>query len=924
MAESKEEMDYWRIISLLYKVAPSAVRVTFDKEFHPTNGLEAALKQDKWRVLEPLKRKRIIHQVQWDLLFPISGPVSSTTFDLTLMICLIRHLTPIQIGDIVPQSTDVSSGADLSRLKYYRNKFAHDDGCRLTERDFEIYWSEICQSILRLGGEQFKQICEDVRDMALNNNEKEILLEIRNLEKASSFVPKALQKIHEDLIFEWGEEDNKVVKTRAISRIEELLKDNNVVVAVGSSGCGKSTAIHHVALRLHNQEGYIIVPVHYPEDIIQYCEPKYKQVFVIDDVCGKSVIDVGLVNRWETVSTDIKKIIDDHKIKILISCRKHIYLDRSYKGVALLSETTCDLVSNHSLTHKERNQIALTYLTENEVIAIDKVGLVEKFSFFPLLCCLYSKQKLTGVLNYFANPISVIRSDLDLFRKATNQTTLATMSLFIAFDNSLDENSLSRSHLMTELLEAISDHFYLQARFSIKDVKSELQKLEMSYVKKTVSTYRILHDKIYDIFLLFCGEHFFDLVLEVAHNDVIRDRFVLDSIQNEKQNLAKENTVITVPENEEDHYFARILKEIQNEKGFIKDIFLNRQFKFLTFRSKLFQYLRHALDIKKVFLNVSKVELSNMLLSMTRQCYWDMIPILLTEHVDVNVRDWQGTPLYFASVKGNIDIAKVLLENQADPNIKGWLEKGSQTPLKVAVDNGNVDLVKLLLAHHADTNVTINYFVRQPLLHTALKQKNGSIAKLLLEHKADCNVFDSFGRTPLYATVRQGSHNLTFLLLNHGADPNIGRPGFFMTPLQVAFSKGDIDMIKILLDYKAESNITNEKGETPLFQAVGKNHTNIVKLLLEHNCDPYICNERNKSPLSFACEKGLTNIVKLLLEHNCDPNICNDRNKSPLFIACGRNLTDIVKLLLEHKCDPNICNDRKESPLSIASLGTSL
>lgn len=73
MAESKEEMDYWRIISLLYKVAPSAVRVTFDKEFHPRNGLEAALKQDKWRVLEPLKRKRIIHQVQWDLLFPISG-----------------------------------------------------------------------------------------------------------------------------------------------------------------------------------------------------------------------------------------------------------------------------------------------------------------------------------------------------------------------------------------------------------------------------------------------------------------------------------------------------------------------------------------------------------------------------------------------------------------------------------------------------------------------------------------------------------------------------------------------------------------------------------------------------------------------------------------------------------------------------------
>ncbi|CAC5401622.1 unnamed protein product [Mytilus coruscus] len=110
--ESKEEMNYLRIISLLYKVAPSAVRIKFDKEFHPTNGLETALKQDKFRVLDPLKRKRIINQKQWDLMFPPKpGTVSSTKFDLTLMICLIRHLTPIQIGDILPLPYDVSHGA---------------------------------------------------------------------------------------------------------------------------------------------------------------------------------------------------------------------------------------------------------------------------------------------------------------------------------------------------------------------------------------------------------------------------------------------------------------------------------------------------------------------------------------------------------------------------------------------------------------------------------------------------------------------------------------------------------------------------------------------------------------------------------------------------------------------------------------------
>ncbi|XP_071148684.1 ankyrin-1-like [Mytilus edulis] len=956
MADSKEEKNYWRIVSLLYKVAPSAVRVKFDEEFHPTNGLESALNQAKWRVVVPLKEKKIINQVQWDLMYPTSGLVSSKTFDLTLMICLLRNLASIQVGETLPHPSVISKAADLSRLKYYRNKFAHHDGCTLTDENFEIYWNDICQGINGLGGPEFTQICQDVKDMTLNNNDKEILIEIRNLEKSSTFVPTALQKQHEDLINEWGQDDKKVVKTRAISRINELLKSADVIVAVGPSGCGKSIAIHHVALWLHNEEGFTIVPVKSPEEIISYCNPKYKQVFVIDDVCGKSTIDNGLVNRWQTWATNIQQVIWDHKIKILLSCRKHIYLDRSFEGVELLSKTACDLVSSsYSLTEIERNQIASIYLTDSEINAIKQSRLVEKFSFFPLLCSIYSKQKSTGVQDFFANPISVIRSDLDLLRKATDQTTLATMSLFIAFNNSLDENVLSRSPDMTELLEAISDHFYLKAPFSIKVVKSELHKLETSYVKKSVSTYKILHDKIYDIFLAFCGEHFFDLVLEVAHRDVIFDRFVLESIQNENQNLAKENIVITVYDKEEDNYFSRILKDIQNQNGFIKDIFLNRQFKCLTFRNKLFQYLRHKVEIKNKLLDVSSEDLSNMLLSMTRQCYWDMVPILLTYQVDVNIRDWKGTPLYFASEKRNIDIAKLLLDHHADPNMKGWLETASQTPLHLAVETENIDLIHLLFAHHANANVTriVSGFddATETPLHVALQQKHENIVKLLLDHKADYNVLDQWKRTPLYKTVRQGSPNLTMLLLQYGANPNIGEKYHYNTPLHEAFSKGNIDMIKMLLDYKADLNIKNEDGETPLFKAVEKNHSDIVKihlkqkdlkvcnnnyesllfkassmghtklvtLLLENNCDYNVCNTKNESPIFISSLFAHAGTLKVLLEHKCDPNICNEMNMSPLFVASENGHTDIVRLLLEHKCDPNMCNDSNESPLFIAS-----
>jgi hypothetical protein len=46
---------------------------------------------------------------------------SSKDFDITLMICLLRNLIPIDIMDRLPSATDTSLKADLSRIKFYRN-----------------------------------------------------------------------------------------------------------------------------------------------------------------------------------------------------------------------------------------------------------------------------------------------------------------------------------------------------------------------------------------------------------------------------------------------------------------------------------------------------------------------------------------------------------------------------------------------------------------------------------------------------------------------------------------------------------------------------------------------------------------------------------------------------------------------------------
>ena len=61
------------------------------------------------------------------------------------MICLIRNLTDIAIGDILPDSNDTSLGADLSRIKFYRNRLAHMEEGVLSDKEFQKYWTDITE-----------------------------------------------------------------------------------------------------------------------------------------------------------------------------------------------------------------------------------------------------------------------------------------------------------------------------------------------------------------------------------------------------------------------------------------------------------------------------------------------------------------------------------------------------------------------------------------------------------------------------------------------------------------------------------------------------------------------------------------------------------------------------------------------------------
>ena len=90
---------------------------------------------------------------------------------------------------------------------------------------------------------------------------------------------------------------------------------------------------------------------------------------------------------------------------------------------------------------------------------------------------------------------------------------------------------------------------------------------------------------------------------------------------------------------------------------------------------------------------------------------------------------------------------------------------------------------------------------------------------------------DIFGKTSLHTASSRGDVEIVELLLETGIDVN-AKNRFGWTPLHLASSKGHIEIVEMLLQDGADRGIKNKFGRTSLDYAVRNNHTEIVRLLV--------------------------------------------------------------------------------------------
>lgn len=148
---------------------------------------------------------------------------------------------------------------------------------------------------------------------------------------------------------------------------------------------------------------------------------------------------------------------------------------------------------------------------------------------------------------------------------------------------------------------------------------------------------------------------------------------------------------------------------------------------------------------------------------------------------------------------------------------------------------------------------------------------------------------EMYSYTALGNAVKQGDLENVKKLITDGADIDNGRSDehYVYDALCVAIDEGKYDIAKYLLSIGSNPNrIYNENGLTPLIVSIMNKNLQMVKLLLEHkaeiNGSGDLGGDYEFVPLKIAIDYEDRSIVKLLLKSGADTSILDSYYKNEL------------------------------------------
>mmetsp|Transcript_21278 Transcript_21278/g.31554 ORF Transcript_21278/g.31554 Transcript_21278/m.31554 type:complete len:881 (+) Transcript_21278:97-2739(+) len=301
----------------------------------------------------------------------------------------------------------------------------------------------------------------------------------------------------------------------------------------------------------------------------------------------------------------------------------------------------------------------------------------------------------------------------------------------------------------------------------------------------------------------------------------------------------------------------------------------------------------------------------------------DIVKLLLKENADVNASDKDGiTALMEASIMGHVKVVEHLLASGAEVDATA---KSGVTALWLAAGEGKLEVSQKLLEKGADaSNTRVDGITA---LMTASVGGHADTVKLLRANGADISASDGDGLTPLMNAAENGDVECIKNLIE-GVDADylnlFSKTGF--SALIIASAHGHKDAVETLFKAGADPNAVSEENQvTALMYAAASGHTEVMKVLIDNKADLHFLHSNGGTALLEAATGGEPDAMEVLLEAGANYNFLDSDGVTPLMAVASQGNVKGQELVLERlKKDLNAEELKDHINLASYSGGTSV
>ena len=140
-----------------------------------------------------------------------------------------------------------------------------------------------------------------------------------------------------------------------------------------------------------------------------------------------------------------------------------------------------------------------------------------------------------------------------------------------------------------------------------------------------------------------------------------------------------------------------------------------------------------------------------------------------------------------------------------------------------------------------------------------------------------------------------------------------------LTALHYAANKGNIPLLKLLIENGANVDAVTNLGQNLMHMAAeGNQPSMLIYLITEQHLSAQSVDENGSTPLHWACYSGAEEAVNFLLNLNVNINDQDKEKLTPLHLATNEGRENIVLKLLQKNADRNLANNKGELPIDLA------